>query len=137
MKAITLIQPWATMIAVGAKTYETRSWSTSYRGMIAIHAGKSQKYPPSGVLAVMREANVDPLTLPYGKIVCVGFLTDCIEMDMALIARQTVMESALGDWQMGRFAWKLENIKVLQIPFAVNGSQRLWNWQPPDYLKLN
>ena len=40
MKAITLWQPWASLLACGAKRYETRSWSTSYRGPIAIHAGK-------------------------------------------------------------------------------------------------
>lgn len=39
MKAITLWQPWASLVAVGVKTIETRSWSTSYRGPIAIHAG--------------------------------------------------------------------------------------------------
>lgn len=40
MKAITLYQPWATLIAIGAKTVETRSWSTTYRGPLAIHAAK-------------------------------------------------------------------------------------------------
>lgn len=40
MKVITLIQPWATLIALGEKQIETRSWSTKYRGEIAIHAGK-------------------------------------------------------------------------------------------------
>ena len=40
MKALTLTQPWATLIAVGAKRIETRSWGTSYRGRIAIHAAK-------------------------------------------------------------------------------------------------
>lgn len=40
MKAITLTQPWATLVAIGAKRIETRSWSTNYRGPLAIHAGK-------------------------------------------------------------------------------------------------
>jgi hypothetical protein len=40
MKAISLWQPWATLVAIGAKTIETRGWSTSYRGPIAIHAAK-------------------------------------------------------------------------------------------------
>ena len=40
-KAITIRQPWAGLIAVGEKIYETRSWPTKYRGPIAIHAGKS------------------------------------------------------------------------------------------------
>lgn len=41
MKALTLHQPWASLIAVGAKKIETRSWSTSYRGPLAIHAAAS------------------------------------------------------------------------------------------------
>jgi hypothetical protein len=40
MKALTLTQPWATLVAIGAKRIETRSWSTSYRGPLAIHAAK-------------------------------------------------------------------------------------------------
>ncbi len=40
MKAITIWQPWASLIACGAKKYETRSWATNYRGPIAIHAAR-------------------------------------------------------------------------------------------------
>lgn len=40
MKAITIWQPWASLLAMGIKQYETRSWATSYRGPIAIHAAK-------------------------------------------------------------------------------------------------
>lgn len=40
MKALTLTQPWATLVAIGAKRIETRSWSTTYRGPLAIHAAK-------------------------------------------------------------------------------------------------
>ncbi len=40
MKAITIWQPWSSLLACGAKGFETRSWATSYRGPIAIHAAK-------------------------------------------------------------------------------------------------
>ncbi len=40
MKAVTLTQPWATLVAIGAKRIETRSWGTCYRGPLAIHAAK-------------------------------------------------------------------------------------------------
>lgn len=40
MKALTLTQPWASLVAVGAKRIETRSWRTAYRGTLAIHAAK-------------------------------------------------------------------------------------------------
>jgi hypothetical protein len=44
MKAITLWQPWASFVGLGVKTIETRSWSTRYRGPLAIHAGSRR--PP-------------------------------------------------------------------------------------------
>lgn len=37
---ITLTQPWATLVAIGAKKIETRSWATKYRGPLLIHAAK-------------------------------------------------------------------------------------------------
>ena len=40
MKAITVWQPWASLLVSGRKRYETRSWATTYRGPIAIHAAK-------------------------------------------------------------------------------------------------
>jgi len=45
MKFLTIRQPWASLIAVGAKTIETRGWSTTYRGPLAIHAGKAWPVP--------------------------------------------------------------------------------------------
>lgn len=42
MKALTLWQPWASLVALGVKSIETRSWSTSYRGPLAIHAAKRE-----------------------------------------------------------------------------------------------
>ena len=47
MKAITVWQPWAQLLAEGKKHDETRSWRTNYRGEILIHAAKSDH---SGIL---------------------------------------------------------------------------------------
>lgn len=41
MKALSLTQPWASLVAIGEKRIETRSWATRYRGPVAIHAAKS------------------------------------------------------------------------------------------------
>ncbi len=41
MKALSLTQPWAELVVLGEKQYETRSWSTKVRGRIAIHASKA------------------------------------------------------------------------------------------------
>ena len=41
MKALSLLQPWASLVAIGAKLYETRTWRTPHRGEIAIHASRT------------------------------------------------------------------------------------------------
>ena len=43
MKGMTLWQPWATRVAIGAIRHETGSWSTHYRGPLAIHAAKTTR----------------------------------------------------------------------------------------------
>jgi hypothetical protein len=49
VKALTIRQPWASLVALGVKTIETRSWSTKYRGPLLIHAG--MKMPGTDVLS--------------------------------------------------------------------------------------
>ena len=45
MKALSLTQSWATLVTIGAKKLETRSWPTYYRGPLLIHAAKG--FPPA------------------------------------------------------------------------------------------
>ena len=40
VRILTLWEPWATLMAIGAKRIETRSWATRYRGPLAIHAAR-------------------------------------------------------------------------------------------------
>src|SRR5437868_804524 len=40
VKALSLWQRWASAMALGWKRIETRHWSLSYRGLLAIHAAK-------------------------------------------------------------------------------------------------
>lgn len=87
MKALTLHQPWASLIAVGLKTIETRSWSTKYRGPLAIHAGKRNMdmeglklwWHNQDALAPQMDA-ASWQTLPFGKVVATCQLTDVVAM---------------------------------------------------------
>ena len=46
MKAISIKQPWASLIVHGIKDIENRTWATKYRGKVLIHAsGTWFKYP--------------------------------------------------------------------------------------------
>lgn len=132
MKVISLWQPWASLIAAGAKTWETRSWPTRYRGALAIHATKSVNrqvldFLESQDSQALREAMIDRGlyldALPLGCIVAVCRLTDCIECVAGEPAPKG--QEALGDFSPGRFAWKLEAVKSLMTPVPFTGSQGL------------
>lgn len=76
MKALSLTQPWATLVATGAKQIETRSWSTKYRGPLYIHAAKGF---PAYAREFAHEVYGNPAVLPYipmGAIVGRAYLLD-------------------------------------------------------------
>lgn len=58
IKALTLTQPWATLVAIGAKKIETRSWATSYRGPLLIHAAAG--YGKGGMRAHKELCGTEP-----------------------------------------------------------------------------
>jgi hypothetical protein len=135
MKAITLHQPYATLVMLGydIKWHETRSWSTKHRGQLAIHAAAGQH-------AYAREAAKNPLiaealaahgltydTLPYGALLGTVELRAVHEMTPELIAEQTPTELATGDWTPGRYAWQLENRQAYGAPVPCRGYQQIWN----------
>lgn len=104
MKALTLTAPWGTLTAIGAKHIETRSWSTTYRGALAIHqaaglgpVGGKPGYldlcrtPPFFTELIRHQPNQGGmfydddffLSLPRGAIVAVCRLVECMEIDGA------------------------------------------------------
>jgi hypothetical protein len=75
VKAITLQQPWASLIALGAKSVETRSWSTAYRGPLAIHAGK--KWYDGLVAGYQLRPSTSPATLDLHHPTSPPTITSC------------------------------------------------------------
>lgn len=130
LTAITLHQPWASLITAGYKQYETRDWPTSYRGSIAIHAGRK----PKGKQELREHDKVvtsfdDLLTedCPYSSVIAIAQLTDVILMTEEFISQQSQTELRCGNWQVGRYAFKLENVRAI-APISAKGSQGLWKW---------
>lgn len=87
MKAITLYQPHASLVALRAKKFETRGWKTSYRGPLAIHAGVSEKYLDLGwqepffsalrPLHKEKEGESVSILWPMGCIIAIVELVNC------------------------------------------------------------
>jgi hypothetical protein len=127
MKAISLWQPWASAIAVGAKKIETRSWWTSYRGPLAIHAAKLQNdelrdFWTWKVCDPLREAGYARFELlPFGAIVATCHLTECLRStDIDGLTRQ---ERDFGDFAPGRYGWVLRDVVALKTPIPFRGAQ--------------
>lgn len=85
MKALSLTQPWASLIAFSVKRIETRSWGTNYRGPLAIHAAKGMPRPAFDMcfeepfLTTLRAAHLlGPSDLPRGAVVATCRLVDCL-----------------------------------------------------------
>lgn len=127
LRAITLTQPWATCVALGVKHYETRPFQVSYRGPLAIHAGKGLAlvHGKKGLAEMLgrrpfQELELVPEALPLGRIVAVCELTDClptVEVDDP---------DEFGWYAPGRFAWRLENVVAVPEPIEASGHLGLW-----------
>lgn len=124
MKALTIWQPYAQAIALGLKKFETRSWPTKHRGKIAIHASVKSLSKELKLLA----DRYNITNLSFGKIILIADLTDCILITEDFIKTQPQSELDLGNWCVGNYAWKLENIQILTQPQKASGKQGLWNW---------
>lgn len=132
MKAITIKQPWATLIAEGYKEYEFRTWKTKYRGDILIHAGKTID---KKAIERFRYLNLE---YPMGQIIAKATITDCVKVDDKLrdilskkdpIVYKSVINKTSNDWD--RYGFKLENVEKI-IPIDINGKLSLWDY---DYEK--
>jgi activating signal cointegrator 1 len=141
-KVISLWQPWASLIALGYKLNETRSYALKYRGRLAIHAAlrkptlaDSRLYHRFGDL---HGVELPPIAdLPLGKVVCVGDLVRCWEMSPFSLLGQTPMELSAGNWAAGRFAWRLEDVQALPNPVPHKGQQNLHRLSPPVEEAIN
>lgn len=137
MKTISIIQPWATLIALGEKKFETRSWRTKHRGELAIHASKKidkvicRIEPFKSVLA---NHGYTADNLPTGVILAICQLEECNEIYasngfMATLcdggAIITSYEYAFGDYSDGRFAWRLSDVEQIE-PIPAKGQLGLW-----------
>ncbi len=144
MKAITILQPFATLIALGEKKFETRSWKTDYRGPLLIHAGKGKAYmflcDIEPFKSILKKHGYDKDNLPLGKIIAKVNLKNCSQittpgiLDIKVVLKNkckteiTGNELEFGDYSSGRYAWKLEDVEILKEPIQVKGQQRLWNY---------
>lgn len=157
MKALTVRQPYAQLLAIGAKQYETRPMSTKHRGPIAIHAGKNEK-GAKALLAQMALAKTsmrcDVFRLGTFPHEASEVMFPWTQFDLshktprlnlfpfgAIIAYADIVgcypvediknltdrERLFGDWTPGRYAWEIAHVVMLSQPIPCKGQLGLWN----------
>ena len=130
MKVLSLTEPFATLILNGKKSIETRSWKTSYRGELYIHASMTK-------MAKKDENNKELMKLlkdsqlNYGYIICKCTLVDCIYMTneyIEEIKNNDHQEYICGEYSEGRYAWILKDIMPLEKKVKAKGQLNIWNY---------
>ena len=155
-KILSLLEPWASLVALRKKKFETRSWKTPHRGRMGIHASAghrpwhmnlARKEPFFSALAVLR-------TLVGGKDGRCRFairyrlghiIATCNLVDIYLITETELIqinpsegqepkrlplptgdEYEFGDYTPGRYAWELQDVVMLEKPIKAKGKLMLW-----------
>jgi hypothetical protein len=123
--AISLWQPYASFIAIGAKPYETRHWVAPRRFIgqrIAIHAAKRRMSKDD--LEWWSMVSGQSLVPPVGAFVCTAVLA-------AILPAVRVPPDDYGDYSEGRFAWHLTDIEPIEPAIPGRGAQGFWMWERP------
>ena len=126
MKAISIRQPWASLIVLGLKDIENRTWATRQRGTILVHASKGmtrtehedaiefaieaiRKAPPKSALFG------DAKTITLGEL---GFAFDALPRGGIIGSVEIVDCVAYSEspWYVGDYGFVLRNPKPL--PFT-------------------
>ena len=151
MKALSLWEPWATLVRRGLKLYETRDWPMPEwltDQPLAIHAAK-KPYRAMDYEALFRRQllmdEVDPFDLKYGCLLCVVHPQRSIKTGEAkTLLAQAEPERANRELMYGyyddidpdtgkqRWATKLNDIRVLPEPIPYTGHQGIFNWPEGD-----
>ena len=153
MYAITLWQPWASLIAAGIKVQETRNWAPPHwliGQRIAIHAAKRR--PTKALLKDLPQVIHDDMcmyaryghdwvdNIPYGAVVCTAKFFGVAQIvgtkepgkeSLAAVRVGTgehirIFPDPYGDYSVGRYIWGLQHIQKKRHPVPMAGKQGLW-----------
>jgi hypothetical protein len=144
MKVISIIQPWATLIALGEKKFETRSWTTKHRGELAIHSSKKidkQACREEPIKSVLEQHGYTEHNLPTGVILAKCNLANCLKIDVFEGVTSLHEGDGTYEWieidgnelefgwyEEGRYAWELTDIQQFPEPIPAKGQLGLWNF---------
>lgn len=129
MKAISIKQPWASLIAAGKKTIETRVWATEYRGDLLICSSK--KIDTQAMKEFEGDLFQEEINLEYptGVALCITELYDCKPMTLA--DEEAAMCNVYGSGRWKARSFFLRNIRPIK-QFSVIGELGIFEVKLPE-----
>ena len=141
MKVITIQQPWATLVVMGVKQIETRSWNTKYRGQILIHASAKMTKEAKALCEQnpFKKYIKDWSYLPLGAIVGRANIQEVYTTKHAqgMIRFQPEYwgdELTFGDYSPNLYGWHLTDAREILTPITAKGQLGIWEY-PEDKLR--
>jgi hypothetical protein len=151
--ALTIWQPWASLIMLDAKPYEFRGWPAprSLHGQrIAIHAGARPIKRSEVADLIMRLQGETPWTtglrphiaLPFLERVhsSPGSLPLSVVLGTVILGQPRHSYEIIGEFgapindsdrdQHSNWAWPVSDIQHLEPPVPARGAQGFWRWSP-------
>lgn len=125
MKALSLTQPWAQALFLDLKHYETRSWSTKYRGELLIQAAKGFPRYARDFASTEFALGRGNKRLAFGAIIGKITLVKIYHTE-ELIGRISGLEHLYGDYSPGRYVWEFTKPLLFDEPIPYKGSLRLF-----------
>jgi hypothetical protein len=142
MKAWTLYEPWASLVVLGEKEWETRSRpNRKIVGVrLAIHAAKkpvAEYLDDDGCFRdphfsdALAKYDIDPDMFALGCVIGFATVTSCQHVEEV---RNTLTQKqiAFGDWGDGRWCFRLQDPQMIE-PVAARGYQSVWEWDMEGY----
>ena len=160
IKALSLWQPWASLCVLpqitiplpdedhpftaAFKEFETRSWKTSYRGVLLVHAAKrwqtdqafyltGNEYAEAALRGAGYQATRSTTTMPLGALIGAVELTACYRTEQfdglpeGAAGAVSGHQRSVGDWSPGRYAWSFQRPQLFPEPVPYRGRQQLFD----------
>lgn len=140
VKVLSMIQPWASLFVLREAQYETRSWSTKYRGPLAIHTSKKVDKAVCSHVAIkslLLKHGYKTDDLPSGVIIATCQLDNCLRVienneTWAVLEDGRVVSGNdffLGDYKVGGYVWEVRDMKMLDSFIPAKGRLGLWEYE--------
>jgi hypothetical protein len=133
MRALSLFQPWASLVVAGVKRIDARCWRTGYRGPVAIYA--LDKFPEGAALKLCWYPTVraalggDVRRMPLGAILGTVELVECIRTEDLTPTLLTRREQLWGNYSPGKWAFVFRGAERFRTPVRAAGRTGLWLWR--------